>query len=170
VESGTGRGEEGVGREARAGAVGSPLVTQKARVGVDVAEAYGITRSRLSGAVLRISAVGVLRPQTVKDEGWAARALSRVGVAVAELRRPRKIEEVVVEGLAGAGRHSNCDDGCCATRARRGLGRWAWVRIARDEEEKKDQQQRSRVLLHGGSISGSTLCVSGVSKHSVRSK
>jgi len=88
VESRAGRGEEVVGREAGAGAVRVPLVTQQARVGVDVAEARGITRTGLSRAVLRVGAVRVLGPETVEDEGWVARALGRVGVAVAELGGP----------------------------------------------------------------------------------
>ena len=84
-----------------------------------------------------------------------ARALGRVGVAVAELGGPGEVEKVVIEVLAGARRNGNC---CCccgdSARPRRGFGRGLRVRIACCEEEKKEEESGGSVLLHGGSISG----------------
>ena len=62
LEGGTCSGEERVGREAGAGAVGTPLMLQEACVGVDVGELRGIGRAGCVGAVLWIGAVGVLWP------------------------------------------------------------------------------------------------------------
>lgn len=103
LEGGAGEGEEGVGREAGAGAVSAPLVTEEAGVGVDVAIGGGVARAVVRGAVLRIASVGVLRPEAVEDEGGALGALGCVGVRVAELGRPGEIEKVVVEGLLTGG-------------------------------------------------------------------
>jgi len=65
--------------------VGAPLMTEEAGVGVDVAVRGGVARAVVGGAVLRIAAVGVLRPEAVEDEGGALSALGCVGVRVAEL-------------------------------------------------------------------------------------
>ena len=81
--------------------MGAPLMTEEAGVGVDVAVRGGVARAVVGGAVLRIAAVGVLRPEAVEDEGGVLGALCGGGVAVAELGRPGEIEEVVVEGLLG---------------------------------------------------------------------
>ena len=62
LERGTGEGEEGVGREPGAGAVGAPLMMKEARIWVDVAISGGVAWSGVGGAVLRITAVGVLGP------------------------------------------------------------------------------------------------------------
>ena len=85
LEGGAGGGEEGVGCEAGAGAVGAPLVLEEAGVGVDVAVLGWVGGSGGVRAVLRIGAVGVLRPEAMEDEGGVAGALGCVGVPVAEL-------------------------------------------------------------------------------------
>jgi hypothetical protein len=85
LEGGASGAEEGVGCEARAGAVGAPFVLEEAGIGVDVGVLRGIGRARSGGAVLRVGAVRVLGPETVEDEGGVARALSGVGMGVAEL-------------------------------------------------------------------------------------
>jgi hypothetical protein len=65
--------------------VGAPLVLEEAGIGVDVGVLRGISRARSGGAVLRVGAVRVLGPETMEDEGGVARALSGVGMGVAEL-------------------------------------------------------------------------------------
>lgn len=116
LEGGAGGGEEGVGGETGAGAVGAPLVLEEAGVGVDVGELRGVGWAGCAGAVLRIGAVGVLGPEAVKDEGRVAGTLGCVGMRVAELRRPGEVEEVVVEVLRAADWDVKC----------RGRGVWGW--------------------------------------------
>lgn len=77
---GAGEGEEGVRREAGAGAVGAPLVAEETGVGIDVGVGGGIARTGVGGAVLRIASVGVLRPEAVQYEGGALGALGCGGV------------------------------------------------------------------------------------------
>jgi hypothetical protein len=143
---GAGEGEESVRGEAGAGAVGAPLVTEETGVGVDVGEGGGIAWAWVGGAVLWISAVGVLRPEAVEDEGWALGTLGCVGVRVAELGGPGEVEEVVVEGLVGSGfdRLRSCRSG-----ARGRLRRWPRRRVA-GSEEKKDEKRGRGFLLHSG--------------------
>ena len=90
LECGAGEGEEGVGRESGAGAVGAPLVTEEAGIGVDVAVGRGVARAVVGRAVLRIAAVGVLGPKAVKDEGGALGALGGVLDANGRTRATRK--------------------------------------------------------------------------------
>jgi len=99
LEGGAGGGEEGVGGEPGAGAVGLPLVLEEAGVGVDVGVLGGVGGAGGVGAVLRVGAVGVLGPEAVEDDGGVAGALDGGGVRVAELGRPGEVEEVVVEVL-----------------------------------------------------------------------
>jgi hypothetical protein len=66
---------------------------------------------------------------------------------MAELGRPREIEEVVVEGLRGGG--LSCEGSGTGTRG--GLGRGLRVWVAAGEEEKKDEESGCGFLLHGGS-------------------
>jgi hypothetical protein len=98
---GPGGGEEGIGGEAGASAVGAPLVLEKALVGVDVLVGGGIGGAGGARAVFGIGAVVVLGPEAMKDEGGVRGALGSVGVGVAELRGPGEVEEVVVEAGAG---------------------------------------------------------------------
>ena len=148
LKGGTGGGKESVGGEAGAGSVGAPLVLKEAGVGIDVGELRGIGWAGGVGAVLRVGAVGVLRPETVEDEGWVAGALGGVGMPVAKLGRPGEVEEVVVDGLRVAG--WECECGAGGVGARRGLGRWPWGWGAGGEEEKKDEEGWCD-LLHSGS-------------------
>ena len=97
VQGGTGVGEKGLRWEAGAGAVGGPLVTKQAGVGVEVAEGGGIGRTSCVGAVLGIGTVVVLRPETVEDEAGTGGALRLVGVGGTELRRPGEIEQIEIE-------------------------------------------------------------------------
>jgi len=113
VDGLAGEMEEGIGREAGAGAVGLPLVFEQAPVGIDVGVLRGVSWAGCVGAVFGIAAVGVLWPEAVQDEGRVLGALDRVGVRVAELGRPGEVEEVVVEVL-GRGRIGCC--GCLFTR------------------------------------------------------
>ena len=78
-------GEEVVGGEAGAGAVGLPLVAEEAGVGVDVAVLGGVAGAGGVGAVLGVGAVEVLGPEAVEDEGGVLGALGGVGMGVAEL-------------------------------------------------------------------------------------
>ena len=57
VEGGAGEGEEVVGGEAGAGAVGLPLVAEEAGVGVDVAVPGRVAGAAVGGTVLGVSAV-----------------------------------------------------------------------------------------------------------------
>jgi hypothetical protein len=143
---GAGEGEEGVGGEAGAGAVGAPLMTEQTGVGVDVGEGGGIAWAGVGGAVLRIASVCVLGPEAVEDKGGTLCTLGCAGVRVAELRGPGEVEEVVVEGLAGSGferlRRSRAG-------ARGGLWRGPRRRIA-GGKEKKDEKRGCGFLLHSG--------------------
>ena len=76
-----------------------PLVTEEARVRVDVTVGGRVAGSGGVGAVLGIGAVGVLGPETVQNEGGVLGALAGCWVGFAELGRPGEIEEIVVEGL-----------------------------------------------------------------------
>ncbi len=78
-----GEGEEVVGGEAGAGAVGLPFVAEESGVGVDVAVLGGVAGAWGGGAVLWVGAVEVLGPEAVEDEGWVLGALGCVGVGVA---------------------------------------------------------------------------------------
>jgi hypothetical protein len=95
--SGAGGGEKCVGGESGAGAVSAPLVLKQALVGVDVLVGRGVGWAGCVGAILRIGAVVVLRPETVEDEGRVCGALGGVGVGMTKLRRPGEVEEIVVE-------------------------------------------------------------------------
>jgi hypothetical protein len=144
---GAGEREEGVRREAGAGAVGAPLVTEETGVGIDVGVGGRIARPWVGGAVLRIASVGILGPEAVEDKRGTLGALGCIGVRVAELRGPGEIEEVVVEGLVGGrglDRLRSCRSG-----ARGRLGRWPRRRVA-GAEEKKDQKRGCGFLLHSG--------------------
>ena len=68
--------------------MGFPLVPEEARVGVDVGVLRGVGRAGRGGTVLRVSAVGILGPEAVEDEGGVARALDVGRMRVAELRGP----------------------------------------------------------------------------------
>ncbi len=57
VEGGAGEGEEVVGGEAGAGAVGLPLVAEEAGVGVDLAVLGGVAGAGGGGTVLGVGAV-----------------------------------------------------------------------------------------------------------------
>ena len=65
--------------------MGAPLMLEEGGIGVDVGELRGIGRARSGGAVLRVGAVHVLGPETMEDQGGVVRALSGVGMGVAEL-------------------------------------------------------------------------------------
>ena len=99
MDGGAGEGEEGVGGETRAGAVGLPLVAEEAWIGVDVGVLRWVLRAGSGGAVLNEGTGVVLGPETVEGEGEALGTFRRIGVGVAELGGPGEIEEVVVEGL-----------------------------------------------------------------------
>ena len=150
VDGLAGRGEERIRREARAGAVGLPLVAEEAGVGVEVAEGGGVTWAGGVGAVLGEGAGGVLGPEAVEDEGGVLGTLGGVGVRVAELGGPGEIEEVEVEGLRGGGFEGKC----CGARTRDGFGCGLGVRVTAREREKKGEEDDDGSLLHGGSISG----------------
>ena len=85
VERGVGEGEEVVGGEAGARAVGLPLVSEETSVGVDVAVLRRVAGAGRVGAVLGIGTVEVLRPEAMEDEGGMLGALGCGGVGVAEL-------------------------------------------------------------------------------------
>ena len=94
---GSSSGKKLICTETGAGAVCAPLMLQKARIGVKIAERCGVRGSGSGRTVFRISAVKVLRPKTVKHEGAVRSALGRIWVGVAEFRRPREVEKVVIE-------------------------------------------------------------------------
>jgi hypothetical protein len=123
-------------------------VLEESGIGIDVRELRGVGWAGCVGTVLRVGAVGVLGPETVKDEGGAAGALSGVGMPVAELGRPGEVEQVVIERLRIAGRKREC---CRRVWSRRGLRCGSWGRGTRGEDEKKDEDGGCRSLLHGGS-------------------
>jgi hypothetical protein len=79
-------GEEVIRGETGAGAVGLPLMTKQAWVGVDVAVPTWFSRARGVGAVLRVTTRVALGPETVEDEGEVLGAFGGVGVRVAKLR------------------------------------------------------------------------------------
>ena len=153
VDGLAGRREEGIGRKAGAGAVGLPLVTEEAGVGVEVAVGGGVTWAGGIRAVLGEGAGGVLGPEAVEDESGVLGALGGVGVRVAELGRPGEIEEVVVEGLRGGGFEGKRG----GAGARNGFGCGLGVRVTGREREKKAEEDGDGSLLHGGSISGPSM-------------
>ncbi len=145
MEGVAGEGEEGVGGEAGAGAVGLPLVAEEAGVGVDVAEGAGVLRAGEGGAVLGVGAVGVLGPEAVEDEAQVLGALAGGGVGLAELGRPGEVEEVVVE-VAGGGfgllRGVGGGSGCGLRKGERGgggIGSAGYVDDDGDEDEGEDE-------------------------------
>jgi len=92
-----GRVQEIAGGETGASAVSAPLVLKQALVGVNVFVGRGVGWAGCVGAILRIGAVVVLRPEAVEDEGRVCGALGGVGVGMTKLRRPGEVEEIVVE-------------------------------------------------------------------------
>jgi hypothetical protein len=113
--SSAGGGEEGIGGETGASAVGAPLVLEEALVGVNVFVCGGIGRTGGAGAVFGISAVVVLGPEAMEDEGGVGGAFGSVGMGVAELGRLGEVEEVVVEaGADGEGGVLRGGRGICA--------------------------------------------------------
>jgi len=146
VEGCAGGGEEVVGRHAGAGAVRAPLVTEEAGVGIDVGVLRWIGGAGSVGAVLWVSAIVVLGPETVENEGRVTGALRGSLMGDAELGRPREVEEIVVEGLCGV---AGWDGRCRGAGARSGLGRglWGWGAAG---ERKNDEKSRRDFLLHGG--------------------
>ena len=159
VEGGAGKGEEGVGGETGAGAMGAPFVIEESGVGVDVGELSGVAGAGGVGAVLGVGAVEVLGPEAVEDEGGVLGALGGGGVGVAELGRPGEIEEEVVEVLWAGG----CGDGAGLFVALlAGLGGWCgllWIAAQKQGEEKE------------GRGDGFVSCVhrfSPLSRHSLR--
>src|ERR1700742_2983129 len=82
-------------------------------------------------------------------------ALRRVGMRVAELRRPGEVEQVVVEVPCGRGLGSGRLGGKrrgAGTRDRFGYGLGLW--ITSRQGKKKAEEDDNGSLLHGGSISG----------------
>ena len=77
--------------------MGVPFVLKKLLVGIDIAEGGWIAGAGGVGAVFGVATIGVLRPEAVEDEGEVGGALSGTGMRIAELGRPGKIEQVVVE-------------------------------------------------------------------------
>lgn len=104
--------------------MGAPLVTEEAGVRVDVAVGGGVARAGVSGTILRVSAVGVLGPEAVEDEGRATGALRCVRVRVAELGRPGEVEEVVVERLVSGGLDGDWGGAWARSWLGRRLRRW----------------------------------------------
>jgi len=139
----SGGGEEGIGGEAGAGAVGAPLMLQEALIGVDVFVGRRIGWAGGAGAVFGIGAVVVLRPEAVEDEGGVGGALGGVGMGVAELGRPGEVEEVVVE--AGADGEGRALGGGRRARRRRGSGGFAG-----GESKECREEDHVRRRLHGG--------------------
>jgi len=141
--------EEGVGREAGAGAVGLPLVAEKALVGVEVGVLSWVLRAGGVGAVLWVGAVGVLGPEAVEDEAEMLGALGLARVGGAELGRPGEVEEVVVEGLLRGGFAGLAlrDWGGCLILRGGGLG----VRLAHEvrEHDGDDGKEEIEIILHG---------------------
>ena len=103
LEGGSGGSEEGVGREARAGAVGLPLVLEEAGVRVDFAELGRVGGAWCVGAVLGKRAAGVLGPEAVEDEGGVVAAFGGRAMGVAEFGGPGEVEEVEIEALRAGG-------------------------------------------------------------------
>ena len=128
--------------------MGSPFVLEEAGVWVDVGVLRWVGGTGGVGAVLRVGAVGVLGPEAVEDEGGVTGALGSGGVGVTELRGPGEVEEVVVEGLGGAG-GAGLDGESRGVRARVGFRRGTGMRIAAGERGKKEEGEYES-LLHGG--------------------
>jgi hypothetical protein len=127
--------------------MGAPLVAEETGVRVDVAVCGRIAWTGLGRTVLGISTVVVLRPEAVEDQSRVLGALGCVGVRVAELRRPREVEKVVVEVLC----NRRVFGERCGAGTRSGLRRGLRMRIARGEQKKKRQKRGDGFLLHGGS-------------------
>jgi len=90
-------GKELICTQTGTGAVCAPLMLQKARIRIKIAERCGVSGPGSGRTVFRIGAVKVLRPKTVKHEGAVGSAFGRIRVRVAEFRRPREVEKVVIE-------------------------------------------------------------------------
>lgn len=138
--------EEGIGAQAGAGAVGLPLVTEKAEVGVDVFVLRGTSGPGFGGTVGRPVTVGVLRPETVEDKGWMGGALGSAGMGVAELGRPGEIEQIVVEAGAGAGLDGS--SGTLGSGLRGGIG----LGFTSSEGESERQGECEESFPHGKRI------------------
>ena len=114
-----GEGEEGVGGEAGACAVGLPFVAEETGVGVDVTVLAGVLGAGVVGTPLGVATNIVLGPETVEDEGEVLGALGGAGVGVTKLWRPGEVEEIEVEvlldgfgrGVGGVGRLAWCCGG-----------------------------------------------------------
>lgn len=131
--------------------MGLPLVTQEARVGVEIAVGGGVSRAVGVGAMLGEGTRGVLGPETVEDEGEVLGALGGGWMGGAELRRPGEVEEIVVERLGGFWSGNEC----CGARTWDRLGRRLGVRVTGRQREKKVEEDDNGSLLHdGSSISG----------------
>ena len=123
-----------------------PLVVKQPGIGTDIVVLRWIGGAGSVGAVLWVSAIVVLGPETVEDEGRVTGALRGSLMGDAELGRPREVEEIVVEGLCGV---AGWDGRCRGAGARSGLGRglWGWGAAG---ERKNDEKSRRDFLLHGG--------------------
>ena len=126
--------------------MGLPFMLEQAGLGVDVAELIGVRAGR-EGAVLRVAAVIVLRPETVEDECIVAGAFGGFGVRVAELGRPGEIEKVKVEARGA------CERACGAViHGRSGVG----SRLAGGEDDDESRDEGESGELHAGKDSRGT--------------
>lgn len=139
-----GGGEEVIGGQAGAGAVGVPFVLEEAEVGIDVFVLGGIGGAGGVGAVLWIGAVLVFGPQAVEDEGGVHGALGGGGMGVAKLRRPGEVEEIEIK-VGGGVRNGSRRRARGTGRLRRGWGR---AGVAGGYGKKREEEEEDS-LLHG---------------------
>ncbi len=78
--------------EAGAGAMRLPLVPQETRIRVEIAKVRRVRRRWIFAAVLRVGAVGVLRPKPVEHKAEVPGTLRLRGMGGAELGGPGEIE------------------------------------------------------------------------------
>jgi hypothetical protein len=136
--------EEIVRAQAGTGAVGAPFMLKESLVGIDVAEGGWIGGAGSFGAIFGISAVDILRPEAMEDEGGVRGALGGAGMRVAELGRPGEVEQVVVESRA-LSEARNCAVWSCRWARRRGVGVGGGFAGA-EQDEKRDRSSQGREL------------------------
>lgn len=117
---------------------------EQALIGIDIFECRWIAGAGSCRALFGIGAVGVLRPQTMQNEGEVRSALRSIAMGVAEFRRPGEVKKVVVEARARW-------EGS-VLRGGSGSARWLGGFARGEREEKREGDGEDRLLLHGRRI------------------
>jgi len=140
-----------VRRKPGASPVRLPFMLNQMQIRHEIEHARRIAQTRLLPAIFRIPASGVLRPQPVHDETKMPAALRIVRLTVAELRRPRKIQQIVIERPCRY-RAGPCPRWrrCLRTLRSRTSGRrrrWQCAGSANQQTQKRDRQNLHIVVI-----------------------